>query len=49
MGFFLALSKAVKSNSIINLAMHIFLENFQNTATSSSTKIYPQVIFEFLV
>jgi hypothetical protein len=49
MGFFLALSRAVKSNSIINLAMHIFLENFQHTATPSSMKTYPLVIFKSLV
>ena len=43
-----ALSKAMNSTSIIDLAIHACLENFYDTASLPRVKIYPIMDFESL-
>ena len=43
------LSNAINSDSIVDLAMHVCLEDFQETAAPPRVKTYPQVDFESLV
>jgi hypothetical protein len=43
------LSRTINSNSIIDLMIHFYLENFYDTIASSSVKIYPLVDFKSLV
>ena len=43
------LSNAINSDSIVDLAMHVCLEDFQETAALSKVKTYPLVDFESLV
>ena len=38
-----ALSKAINSDSIVNLTIQVCLEDFQDTATPPSVKTYPLV------
>lgn len=43
------LSKAINSDFIVNLAMHVCLEDFQETAAPLRVKTYPLVDFESVV
>jgi hypothetical protein len=38
----------INSNFIMNLTMHVFLEDFQDIIVSPSMKIYPLIDFESL-
>ena len=42
-----ALSKAINSDSIMERAMHVCLEDFQDTDVPPRVKIYPLVDFDF--
>jgi len=44
-----ALSRTINFNSIVVLVIHVFLDNFHNTAALPSVKIYSLVDFESLV
>ena len=44
-----ALSKAMNSDSIVDLAMQVCLEDFQDTVAPPRVKTYPLVDFESLV
>ena len=46
---FLALSKAMNSDSLVDLAMQVCLEDFQDRAIPPRVKTYPLVDFESLV
>ncbi|CAN8307660.1 unnamed protein product [Cochlearia groenlandica] len=43
-----ALSRAINSDSTVDLAMTVCLEDFQDTAAPAMVKTYPLVDFEFL-
>ena len=44
-----ALSKAINSNSIVDLAKQVYFEDFQDTVAPPTVKTYPLVDFESLV
>ena len=41
-----ALSKAINSDSIVEHAIHVFLQDFQDTVTPPRVNIYPLVDFD---
>jgi hypothetical protein len=45
----LALLRVINSDSIIDLVIHVCLENFYETSTPPNVKTYPLMNFEFLV
>jgi hypothetical protein len=45
----LTLSTTINFDSIVNLVIHIYLEDFHDIATLPSVKIYPLVDFKFLI
>jgi len=42
-----ALSKVINSNSIVERAMQVCLEDFQDTTASPRLKMYPLIDFDF--
>ena len=44
-----ALSKAMNSNSIVDLAMHVYLEDFQETAAPSKVNTYSLMDFKSFI
>jgi len=43
-----ALSKAINFDSIVEQSMQVYLEDFQDTVTSSRVKMYPLINFDSL-